>query len=242
MKFTPLTILCMVILLFPQISSAQLPDGSNSPNFTLDDIDGVPHDLYSYLAQGKGAIIDASATWCGPCWSYHQQGVLEDLWTDFGPYGEDDIMVFMVEADGGTSQSCIYGPTGCTGGTQGDWTAGVDYPIINPPTAQANQFNNDFAINFYPTIYFVLPDGEINMIGTASYSVYAGWAASAGMEALTPTITGAGCDFYKDISLNIEKGYGALSYTWKFPVTFVKSTLVTSAAAVNSNQMVGSIV
>ena len=64
---------------------AQLPDGSIAPDFTATDINGVEHNLYSYLDSGYQVILDFSATWCGPCWSYHTSGVFSDLIAAYGP-------------------------------------------------------------------------------------------------------------------------------------------------------------
>lgn len=157
--------------------NAQLADGSTSPNFSLDDLDGVNHDLYDYLDEGYSAILDFSATWCGPCWSYHQTGILEDMWSDYGPDGEDKVMVFMIEADPATSYDCIYGSSGCSGGSIGDWTAGVDYPILNPEAGDAAEVNADFAINYFPTLYGVAPNGEIYELAQTSYSEWESWTA-----------------------------------------------------------------
>ena len=57
-----------------------MPNGSMAPDFTLIDLDGTSHNLYTYLDNGYTVFIDFSAVWCGPCWNYHTSGALEDLY------------------------------------------------------------------------------------------------------------------------------------------------------------------
>ncbi|MFN4256735.1 MAG: hypothetical protein ACK4Q5_17175, partial [Saprospiraceae bacterium] len=131
---------------------AQLPNGSIAPDFTTTDIDGATHNLYGLLNQEKTVFLDIFATWCGPCWNYHNSHALANLWNQYGPPGTDQAFVLAIEGDAATNVACIYGPSGCVGGTQGDWTAGTPYPICDDAGVA-----NLYQINYFPTIYCICP-------------------------------------------------------------------------------------
>jgi hypothetical protein len=156
-----------------QSSVAQLPNGSIAPNFTLVDLNGTSHTLYDYLDAGQTVFIDFSAIWCGPCWTYHTSGALEDLYENHGPSGlpnvspstTNDAMVFFIEGDG-SSVAQLNGGSG----SQGDWVTGTPYPIIctdgNP---NSTAVVNDYQIGYWPTVYQVCPDRTLTLCGqTAS--------------------------------------------------------------------------
>ncbi len=192
---------------------SQLPDGSDVPNFTLDDLDGVTHDLHDYLSDGKGVVIDFSATWCGFCWNYHNTGTLETVWEDYGPSGTDEVMVFFIEPDSGTSQQCIYGSSGCSGGSLGDWTAGVSHPIINPGSSDANQLDSDFSLNFFPTLYAVGPNFKIYEVGQLSVAGWGDWIESFTLEADFTLVSDGGCSS-DEVEILATGGHGTLQYIW----------------------------
>lgn len=131
---------------------AQLADGSIAPNFTFTDMNGKTQDLYSYLNAGQSVVIDISATWCGPCWNYHNSGNLEKFYTAQGPSGTNKAVVLFIEGDGATTDADMKG-TGSN--TQGDWTKGTPYPMCNPIKANITPFNTAYKIGYFPTMYLI---------------------------------------------------------------------------------------
>jgi hypothetical protein len=140
-------------------ANAQLAPYSVAPDFTSTDLNGVSHNLQSYLDAGKTVIMDVSATWCGPCWNFHNTGVLDDVYNTYGPNGTDEMMVFFVEGDGTTTTADLNG-TGTN--TQGDWVSGSAYPILDDASIATS-----YAINYFPTVYIICPAGIVWECGQA---------------------------------------------------------------------------
>lgn len=161
-------------------ANAQLADGSIAPNWTLSDRDGNSHTLYDYLDNGYTVIIDISAAWCGPCWNYHNTHALETVYAAHGPAGNanvdpgttDDVMVFFVEGELTNTDAQITGTTTAqtyAGFSQGDWTAGTIYPIIDLPNNSSGQgFLSGYQIGYFPTIYKICPNRIITEVGQAT--------------------------------------------------------------------------
>lgn len=143
--------------------NAQTPAGTVVNNFTLTDINGTSHSLFNYLDQGKMVVIDVSATWCGPCWGYHNTGALNDFYNQYGPTGTNQAMVFFVEGDPTTTSADLNG-TGTN--TQGNWVAGENMPIIDL-TSAASFENSGMSIDYFPEMYVICPNRVILASGVA---------------------------------------------------------------------------
>jgi Secretion system C-terminal sorting domain len=158
-------------LLLAAPMKAQLPDGYLAPDFTATDLSGNTHVLSDILAQGKTVIMDISATWCSPCWSFHNSGVLEDVWELYGPDGTDEMMVLFVEGDGSTNLADLQGNTQAS---QGNWIQGTQYPIIDNAGIA-----DDYQISYFPTVYGICPAGVLFEVGTLNNATaYHNWANS----------------------------------------------------------------
>jgi archaellum component FlaF (FlaF/FlaG flagellin family) len=150
-------LLQILFLSIPYCAIAQLEDGSFAPDFELQDLNGNTWHLYELLEAGKHVLLDFSATWCAPCWWYHETGVLNEAYTLYGPEGTDELMIFMIEGDDQTNLACLYDLPDCSYSTQGDWTAGTLYPIIN------DDFIADvYRIQGWPTQFHICPTKLIN--------------------------------------------------------------------------------
>ena len=162
MKIYIRTLSLAVLLILSLDSSAQLPNGSIAPNFTATDINGVEYNLYELLDAGNTVILDFFATWCGPCWSYKESGVLDDIWNTYGPNGTGDVYVFSLESDGSTTSADLYG-TGSN--TIGDWVTGTPHPVFDNAQSIFNAYGN----TYFPTIYTVCPDHTLVESGPATF-------------------------------------------------------------------------
>ncbi len=190
-----LRITTVFTLLFSAVQSkAQITNGNLSSDWTLTDINGVSQHLYAYLNAGKTVFIDISATWCGPCWGYHNSGALDSIWTYHGPSGApgvsstttNDCVVIFIEGDGTTNSADLHG-TGSN--TQGDWVTGTNYPIIDPTTSTTptvDAFNALYSLTYFPTCIMICPDRSMTEVD--QYYATMLWAAKASCTAATQSV------------------------------------------------------
>lgn len=209
MRFKTLLLTSAVMLLSYLHSNGQIPDGSIAPDFTLTDINGNTHHLYDYLAQGKVVVLDFSATWCSPCWSYHNSGALENLYNQYGPNGTDQFMVFFIEADLSTNMDDLLGNTGSS---QGNWIDGTPYPIID---LQSGAVSNAYQIGYYPTIFTICPsDYTVYESGQVTTASHATWLQSCALDVSLDATTEAICYGDGTATLAVSGGLTPLQYQW----------------------------
>jgi hypothetical protein len=153
--------------------------GATAPDFDVTDINGNQIKLYQdILDQGLIAIVDVSATWCGPCWGLHESLVLKQLHETYGPNGSNQLRVVFYEGDPATGLDALQG-TG--GSTQGDWVTGTPFPIVNESPLSLNL--SIWAPQGFPTVNVIRPSdkqivadpwniftlqGQVNAIETAT--------------------------------------------------------------------------
>ncbi|MCB9277641.1 MAG: T9SS type A sorting domain-containing protein [Lewinellaceae bacterium] len=145
-----LTLLILLSFVGFRQANAQLADGSIAPDFVGTDINGNTWHLYDLLDQGIDVILDVSATWCAPCWNYHNTHALEDLYAQYGPNGTNEFMVLFIEGDPTTNMDDLEG---LTAESQGNWIAGTEYPIID-----AAEIADLYEITYFPTIFHICPN------------------------------------------------------------------------------------
>lgn len=185
-----------------------LTNGSIAPDFTLTDVNGNTHTLYDYLNQGKMVILEFSATWCGICWNYHNNNILKNIYSTYGPNGTDEVVILFIEGDVDTDPSTLFGGPGSIG----DWTAGTPYPVMDDGTGDVA---TAFEIFVFPTLYAVCPDGKTYSAGQASYQTWENWIQSCSLSE-EHSITDVECfgENTGAIDLNVSGGFGAITYEW----------------------------
>lgn len=165
-KLLLLSLFCAAFIM----SNAQIND-TYVRDFTLYEIDKTtgnilsnkPYTLHQYLDSGKVVFIDVFATWCSPCWGFHQSGAFESLYNQYGPNGTNEVMVFGIEGDEGNFSALTGGPDASGYASQGNWLNGVEYPVIPTYMAPNNTstFLTDYNISYFPTLYMVCPSGFV---------------------------------------------------------------------------------
>lgn len=203
-------VLVIALLLITYSLSAQLPNGSTAPDFTVNDINGNGFSLYSAMAGGKSACVEFFKTSCTFCWHFHNSGVLHDVQSNLGY----TTAVVMLEADLNTNVECFYGPNNCNDYTFGNWVAGANYQQVNLEPGNGEQIPGEYNFAYYPTLYVISPDYRTWLIDARTYQNYYNWIIHSFSLDATSTVSNSDCGDNGKIILNVTGGYSLLKYKW----------------------------
>lgn len=220
-------ILLLLFGFYLGVSNAQIASGSVAPDFTAVDINGVSHKLSDYLAAGKTVIMDISATWCGPCWNYHNGKALEDIYNAYGAETSNEVVVLFVEGDANTTLADL---NGTTANTQGNWVEGTPYPIID-----GSNIGSLYQINYFPTVFRICPNGIATLMTQPASAVI---RASINSGCST-TLLGAPNNAH---ALEVENVFCADSGSAVAKVKNFSETAITSINLKMKNDVDGSVV
>jgi|GEM_PF-1107868 len=136
---------------------------AQAPDFTLTDINGISHNLYTYLGEGKTVVIHFAATDCVECWDFHDTQNMNLANVAYGTAGTDEMVFLLLETNADTGEDALQG-NGLY--THGNWISGTSYPIIDDAGGTAA----DYGITDLPTIIAICPTDTISTdLYTAGY-------------------------------------------------------------------------
>lgn len=216
------TLLILIAFAFAGTLHAQLSKGSPAPDFTVDIISKSSptappigsFNLGSETGQGKAVCLTFSATWCGPCWNFHNNGVMESIYNQYGPNGTNEVAILFIEADQRTNRNCMFNVPGCNFGTsQGNWM-NVPFDMTDLSPNNGGGVAQDYGISYFPTLYIISPDMRAYEIRQRTLAEYESYILHSFKLDATAQSQDATCGADGSVTLTVTGGYGNLNYRW----------------------------
>ena len=120
-----------------------------APDIDFTDLNGVSHNLYDYLDDGKSVLLDFFIVNCTPC--QEGTGYLDAFYENYGPEGTDQLQVISLEVYNNSDpivQEAIV-----------NW--GITNPVVNLDYIPESY--TPF-VPFYPTYIMICPDRSMSII------------------------------------------------------------------------------
>jgi len=139
----------LVSFLFGGITQAQT-SLTQAVDFTVTDLQGNSHNLFSILAQNKYVCLDFWFTTCPPC-----QQTSPYFKTAYQNYGcNTGNVIFMSIDNGDNNAACVAFENTYLGGNSG-------YPVVSGVEGNGNSVNTAYQIGAYPTYILIAPNHTI---------------------------------------------------------------------------------
>ena len=132
-------------------ASAQLTNysvGQTAPDWTVTDVHGVSHNLYTLTGSGQYVLIDFFFTTCGPC-----QATAPTITEFYQKYGCNGGDVFVISIDNGDSDAEVLAYENTYPGPNSN-------PSASGNDGGGNAVNSDYGPAAYPTVVLISPDNK----------------------------------------------------------------------------------
>lgn len=202
--------------------NAQLAPGSPAPDFTLpimskEDPADPPLGIFTLSDEtdaGKSVCLFFMSSWCGPCWNFAQEGVLDTIFNRYGQGGTDDTRVVMIEADLRTNRECLFNLPECSFGiSRGDWTE-LPYMILEMDSMEHPKLDSLYGVEFYPSLMVVSPDMRVYEVEDRTIEDFESWILESFKLDVSGSAINANCGSDGAVVLLVIGGHGLLSYEW----------------------------
>jgi len=157
----------IAIMSYSCLGLAQIQEGEIAPNFSVVDVNGINHDLYTTLNQGKTVVLHFFATWDSFSWDYLQSGELQAFNALYSDLGSGITEVWSIESEPSNGLAQLQGPEAMTGvsatQTFGDWITGNNVTIIDN-----SDVSGLFGLGNLPAVLVICPDALVAIAGEYS--------------------------------------------------------------------------